>query len=226
MDYRAILRRAAIGLVVAVGLGLVVAPTATAHPNPDTVNVYPPIQGPSVWDRFGASPPSSHHRVFSNWGYLNDWSVDIYQLPGAAVVSPFGTVTAAGHPVTVRVVTVRPGCATGNLADGGYRIGLEATDASTGEVLARADVMHVDAKPAAIAVGAAVGPWTRLGQTGRFRYSSCYQVNGNTGAHIHLEVINQHRYSCYVPRASGAALTDLTVVGRVGTHHSGPRSPC
>ncbi len=219
--FRAMLVAVAVG-----GVGLLLPPAAQAHPDADTVNVYPPIQGSSVWDRFGVSPPSSHHRVFYNWGYLNDWSVDIYQLPGATVVSPFGTKTASGHPVTVRVVTVRPGCATGNLADGGYRIGLEAKDATTGVVLARADVMHVDAKPAGIVVGAEVGPWTRLGQTGRFRYSSCYQVNGNTGAHIHLEVINQHRYSCYVPRGAGAGMTDLTVVGKAGTHKTGPVQAC
>ncbi|NEE55108.1 hypothetical protein G3M55_62310, partial [Streptomyces sp. SID8455] len=91
--------------------------------------------------------------------------------PGATVVSPFGSKTSAGGPVTVRVVTVTPGCATGNLADGGWRIGLEARDDSTGTVVGRADVMHVDQKPGSIAVGATVGPWTRLGQTGRFRYS-------------------------------------------------------
>ncbi|MFG2426327.1 hypothetical protein [Streptomyces sp. NPDC048590] len=192
----------------------------------ETIGVYPPIQGSSTWDRFGQSPASSHHRVFSNWGYVNDWAVDIYQNPGATVVSPFGSKTVSGHPVNVTVVTVRPGCATGNLADGGYRIGLEATDASTGVVVGRADVMHVNNKPAAIAVGAGVGPWTKLGETGRFRYSSCYQVNGDSGAHIHLEVINKTRYSCYVSRAAGTGLADTTVVGRVGTVNSGPQQAC
>ncbi|MEV6800328.1 hypothetical protein AB0M91_18550 [Micromonospora rifamycinica] len=141
-------------------------------------------------------------------------------------MSPFGTKTAAGHPVAVTVVTARPGCATGNLADGGYRIGLEARDTTTGEIIARADVMHVDNKPSGIVAGASVSPWTRLGETGRFRYSSCYQVNGDSGAHIHLEVINQHRYSCYLKRAAGTTLTDETVVGRVGTHYSGQRAAC
>ncbi|MFC8727988.1 hypothetical protein [Streptomyces bacillaris] len=191
-----------------------------------TIAVYPPIQGPSIWDRFGQTPPSSHHRVFSNWGYLNDWSVDIYQNPGATVVSPFGSKTSTGSAVTVRVVTVRAGCATGNLADGGWRIGLEASDNATGAVVGRADVMHVDQKPASITVGATVGPWTRLGQTGRFRYSSCYQVNGDTGAHIHLEVINRTKYSCYIARGAGAGLGDETVVGRVGTLNSGPQQAC
>ncbi|MFD7115362.1 hypothetical protein ACFWAF_34850 [Streptomyces microflavus] len=214
---------------------LLAAPTAHAQEAPQsqarrlaaaTVSVYPPIQGASLWNRFGQTPPSSHHRVFSNWGYLNDWSVDIYQNPGATVVSPFGSKTSAGGPVTVRVVTVTPGCATGNLADGGWRIGLEARDDSTGTVVGRADVMHVDQKPGSIAVGATVGPWTRLGQTGRFRYSSCYQVNGDTGAHIHLEVINRTKYSCYIARSAGAGLGDETVVGRVGTLNSGPQQAC
>ncbi|WP_415647691.1 hypothetical protein [Stackebrandtia soli] len=213
----------ALGVVLAIGL---FAPAASAHASGDTVNVYPPIVGSSTWDRFGASPPSSHHRVFSNWGYLNDWSVDIYRLPGATVVSPFGSKTAAGHAVAVKVVTVRPGCATGNLADGGYRIGVEARDTVTGDILARADVMHVANKPSNIVVGATVGPWTKLGETGRFRWSTCYQVNGDTGAHIHLEVINQHRYSCYIYRGPNTAMNDLTVVGRGGSHNSGPVQTC
>lgn len=214
--------------VVAAAAGLLAAvpATAQAHEVPDALTVYPPIQGASTWDRFGLSGPAGHHRVFSNWGYLNDWSVDIYRNPRATVVSPFGSRTAAGHAVTVRVVTVRPGCATGQLADGGYRIGLEATDNVTGAIIARADVMHVDSKPAAIAVGATVGPWTKLGETGRFRYSSCYQVNGDTGAHIHLEVINHHRYSCYLPRAANTELGDETAVGRAGLHYGGPRAAC
>ncbi|MEU4570255.1 hypothetical protein [Micromonospora sp. NPDC023956] len=159
--------RTAASIVLAVGAAVVPATAANAHPDGDTVSVYPPIQGSSTWDRFGLSGPASHHVVFGNWGYLNDWSVDIYRNPGAAVVSPFGTTTASGHPVAVTVVTVRPGCATGNLADGGYRIGLEARDSTTGQILARADVMHVNNKPGGIVVGAPVGPWTKLGETGR-----------------------------------------------------------
>lgn len=192
----------------------------------DPVNVYSPIQGTSTWNRFGLSDPSSHHIVFSNWGYQNDWSVDIYQNPGATVVSPFGTKTASGAPVSTKVVTVRPGCATGNLADGGYLIGLEARNDATGEVIGRADVMHVDNKPGGIEVGASVGPWTPLGTTGRFRYSSCYQVNGDTGAHIHLEVINMTRYSCYIARSAGTDIGDETAIGRAGTENTGQRQTC
>ncbi|MFI6823864.1 hypothetical protein ACIBJE_23420 [Micromonospora sp. NPDC050187] len=220
------LARTVTALVLAVGAAVAPVTPAGAHATADPVNVYPPVQGSSTWDRFGLSGPSGHHVVFSNWGYMNDWSVDIYRNPGATVVSPFGTTSAAGHPVAVTVVTVRPGCATGNLADGGYRIGLEARDTTTGAILARADVMHVANKPGNIVVGASVGPWTKLGETGRFRYSSCYQVNGDSGAHIHLEVINQHRYSCYVARAANTALTDLTVIGKVGVHYTGQRQRC
>lgn len=218
-------------LVAALAIGF--APTAQAEVAPtvdtqasDPISVYPPIQGPSTWDRFGLTHPSDHHRVFSNWGHQNDWSVDIYQNPGATVVSPFGSKTSAGHPVSVHVVTVQPGCASGDLADGGWRVGLEAKNDATGEVVGRADVMHVDNKPDAIAVGASVGPWTALGTTGRFRYSSCYQVNGDTGAHIHLEVINKTRYACYVNRGANTELTDETGVGQVGTENSGPTQAC
>lgn len=213
------------GLIAALILTALPSPAA-AHTSSDTVSVYPPIQGSSIWNRFGTTPPSSHHRVFYNWGYVNDWSVDIYRAPGATVVSPFGTKTAAGHAVSVTVVTVKPGCATGLLADGGYRIGLEARDTVTGDILGRADVMHVNNKPAGITVGATVGPWTKLGETARFRWSTCYQVNGDSGAHIHLEVINKHRYACYLHRAAGASLTDLTVIGRVGSHNSGAPQTC
>ncbi|MFJ7960150.1 hypothetical protein ACIQ62_28065 [Streptomyces sp. NPDC096319] len=226
--------RWAIACTVAATTALLTAPSAMAKDTGPTartlaaatVAVYPPIQGSSLWDRFGLTPPSEHHRVFYNWGYLNDWAVDIYQNPGATVVSPFGSKTSGGSPVTVRVVTVAPGCATGNLADGGWRIGLEARDDSTGAIVGRADVMHVDQKPGSITVGATVGPWTRLGQTGRFRYSSCYQVNGNTGAHVHLEVINKTKYSCYIARAAGTGLGGETVIGRVGTLNSGPQQTC
>lgn len=198
-----------------------VSPQAT-----DPVNVYSPIQGASTWNRFGLSDPSDHHTVFSNWGHQNDWSVDIYQNPGATVVSPFGTKTASGAPVSTTVVTVRAGCATGNLADGGWLIGLEARNDSTGEVIGRADVMHVDNKAGGIEVGASVGPWTPLGTTGRFRYSSCYQVNGDTGAHIHLEVINKTRYSCYIARGAGTDIGDETAVGMAGTQNTGQRQAC
>jgi hypothetical protein len=218
--------RSALVAALALALGLIAQPSASAHPDADTVAVYPPVQGASTWDRFGLSGPQGHHRVFFNWGYRNDWSVDIYRHPGATVVSPFGTKTASGHSVSVRVVTVQPGCATGSLADGGHRIGLEARDDTTGQVLGRADVMHVANKPASIAVGASVGPWTKLGETGRFRYSSCYRVNGDSGAHIHLEVINQHRYACFVPRAANTAMNDLTVIGRVAVHYGGPQAAC
>ncbi|WP_329008903.1 hypothetical protein OG271_23475 [Micromonospora rifamycinica] len=130
-------------LALVLGALAVPATPAAAHATADPIGIYPPIQGSSTWDRFGSTPPASHHIVFGNWGYTNDWAVDIYRNPGATVV-----------------------------------------------------------------------------------YSSCYQVNGDSGAHIHLEVINQHRYSRYVKRAAGTTLTDETVVGQVGTHYSGQRAAC
>lgn len=226
MSLFTLLRRSLLVLLAIAGLlaGLVAAPSASANTSGDHVPVYAPIQGDSTWDRFGQSPPSGHHIVFGNYGYSNDWAVDIYRAPGSTVVSPFGSKTAGGHPVTVTVKQVRAGCATGNLADGGSLVKLEAIDATTGEILGIADVMHVD--QVAVSAGQTVGVWTRLGVTGRFRSTSCYQVNGDTGVHIHLEVINQHRYSCYVNRGAGAGLTDETKIGQVGSHGTGQRQAC
>lgn len=198
-------------------------PSASANESGDHVAIYPPIQGASTWVRYGQTP-DAHHVVFNNYGYANDWSVDIYRDPGSTVLSPFGSTTAAGHPVAVTVVGVRSGCASGSHADGGALVTLEATDSTTGEVLGRADVMHVD--QVAVSSGQSVGPWTPLGVTARFRPTSCYDVHGDAGVHIHLEVINAHRYACYVGRGAGAELGDTTKIGQVGSHNTGPRQTC
>ncbi|SCL30196.1 hypothetical protein GA0074694_5623 [Micromonospora inyonensis] len=39
-------------------------------------------------------------------------------------------------------------------------------------------------------------------------------------------MINQHRYSCYVSRVANTALTDLTVIGKVGVHYTAQRQRC
>ena len=126
--------------------------------------------------------------------------------------------------MTIRVLSVNPGCATGNVADGGYVVKIEATNAATGVVLGRADLMHVNSPQ--VGAGATIGPWTTLGYTSRFRYSSCYQVSTDAGVHVHAEFINAHRYSCYIWRSNGTAINENTVIGRVGVHYGGQRAAC
>ena len=150
--------------------------------------------------------------------------MDIYRGPGSAIVSPFGSKASNGTPLRISVVGLAAGCATGNIADGGYRMTLEAVNPTNGNVLGRADVMHVSNPQ--VGVGAVVGPWTVLGYTSRFRYTSCYQVSTDSGVHVHVEAANQHRYSCYIWRANGSGIDENTVIGRVAVHYGGQRARC
>jgi len=71
--------------------------------------------------------------------------MDVFaRAAGRPIVTPFGSRTTAGHVVSSTVVRVTPGCASGNPADGSYRVTVEARDTATGEILARAELMHVD----------------------------------------------------------------------------------
>jgi hypothetical protein len=206
---------------------------ASAHHGGGIVHLYNPItdgdadhndvsaRWPSGWD---ASPPG-HHIVYANWGWLNDWSMDIVAgAPGRTIVTPFGTRTTAGHPVTSTVVGIAPGCPSGNLADGGYRVTVEARNTVTGEILARAELVHV-AEPQ-VSVGQRLGAWTPIGFTSQFRYSSCYRVVDDSGIHVHFEVINMHRYTCWRRHSYGAPLTELSIIGAAATHCGNPRARC
>lgn len=206
---------------------------ANAHSGGDFVYLYNPItdgdgdhNDVSAWWPwgYGVSPPG-HHIVYTNWGWLSDWSMDIFaRAPGRAIVTPFGYRTTAGHVVSSTVVGIGPGCASGNLADGGYRVTIEARDTVTGEVLARADLMHV-ANPQ-VWIGQQLGGWTPIGYTSRFRYSSCYQVVDDNGIHVHFEVVNWHRYACWYQYGYSAPLTELTAIGAAATHYGGQRARC
>ena len=151
--------------------------------------------------------------------------MDIFtKAAGRRFVNPFGSRTNTGHAVESKVVAVRPGCATGDWRDGGYRVTIEARDKSTGVVLGRADLMHVD-RPQ-VSKGQVLANWTTIGFTSRFRYTSCYQVSNASGIHGHLEFINSHRYACWQPYSYNQALTELSRIGIVGAHYGGQRARC
>lgn len=227
-------RAVAVGLMLLSLAYILVAPSpAGAHSTNDWVYVYNPMidddgdhNDVSSWWAWGydVSPPG-HHIVYRNYGYANDWSIDIFaKAAGRRFVTPFGSKTNTGHPVQSKVVGITPGCASGNIADGGYRLTIEARDTITGVVLGRADLMHVD-RPQ-VGIGQVVSGWTTLGFTSQFRYSSCYQVSNSNGIHGHVEFINAHRYSCWIPYGYNQALTELTRIGIVGAHYGGQRARC
>ena len=159
----AIGRRAIVVLMCLAAFAATLAVDAEAHSTNDWAYVYNPIgdgdgdhNDVTAWWPWGheVSPPG-HHVVYSNWGYTNDWSIDVFaRASGRTFVTPFATRTNSGHAVQSKVVDVRPGCRSGNAADGGYRVTIEARDTATGVVLGRADLMHV----ASPRVGRGQGP--------------------------------------------------------------------
>lgn len=228
----------AVALILIVGLTatlLLIAPAtpAEANTNGDWVTVYNPVtdgdgdhNDVSAWWPWGPEvAPGRHHIVYSNWGWQNDFSMDVFgRAVGRTVVTPFGSRTNTGHPVVSRVVAIARACASGSLADGGSRVTVEAVDTTTNEVLGRADIAHVDRVQ--VSVGQQLGGWTPIGFTSRFRNNSCYQVSNDAGVHVHLELINRHRYACWIPRGYNTGLTDLTPIGRVGAHYTAQRATC
>jgi hypothetical protein len=218
--------------VLAVALTTGPVTPAAAHTGSDIVYLYNPIDDGgshntvSAWWPWGweVSPPG-HHIVYSNWGWMNDWSMDIFSRASwKPVVTPFAYQTTAGHVVRNTVVGIRPACASGVIDDGGYRITIEAVDTVTGEVLARADLGHIISPQ--VYVGQQIGGWTTIGYTHRFRYSSCYQVSTDSGIHVHFEVVNYHRYACWYGYGYNAGLTPLTAIGAAATHYGSQRAQC
>lgn len=206
---------------------------AAAHGTNDWVYVYNPIgdgdgdhnEIEAWWPWGGEVAPAGHHIVYSNWGYRNDWSIDVFsRAAGRRFVTPFGSRTNTGHGVQSKIVGVRAGCASGNPADGGYRITIEARDTATGVVLGRADLMHV-ASPQ-VGVGQVLGSWTTIGYTSGFPNNGCYQVSTAAGIHGHLEFANYHRYACWSAYGYGQGLSEFTRLGIVGAHYGGQRARC
>lgn len=198
--------------------------TAGAHTTSDMIYVVSPINGPATWDRFGVSGPRTHHIVYSNGGFPNDISVDIYAAPGSPVVTPHATRTNTGHLVESKIIRVTAACASGVISQGGYRVTVQARDTVTGVVLGYADLAHV-ASP--LPAGTVLGPFTTLGTTAQWSNSSCYQVSNPNGVHLHVELQNVHRYACMNNLAAGTAMTPSTRFGWIGSHsYSTQRAIC
>lgn len=167
------------------------AQPAMAHGDSSTVSIYNPLikgSNPSAvsgwWPWGSAVAPASHHIVWSNYGYSNDWSIDVFaKTAGRRIVTPFGSTTDTGHSVRSEVLQVAPACASGNIADGGYRVRIRAVDETTGAELGRADLAHVDNPQ--VGVGDTLNSWTTIGYTSAFHYNSCYQVSTSDDDWLH-----------------------------------------
>lgn len=178
-----------------------------------TARVEMPFTG--GFDRFGHSHPAWHRLV-----YDGDWSTDLYATPGTQIRA---NVDSSNHDVRLRVDHVRPGCASGVAADGGYEV--RASVISGGQDIGWVSWMHVSSPQAS--AGQTLSPGALLGTTSRFRYSSCYQVTTEQGAHVHLEVGNEQADACYLDHASGTELSSGALIGKMGgSYASGIRTVC
>lgn len=207
---------------------LIGAEPASAHTSGGHVYLYPPLADSDTshrdhagyWDRFRLTPPSSHRCYWGGYGYSADLCTDIYARTATMrVVTPFGSRTTGGDAVVQKITAVRAACASGRIADGGYRVEITATNGRTGQALGIAQVVHV-ASPK-VRVGQKIGPWTTLGTTSTFdlsRYSSCYQVTTTAGVHIHVEFTAAHRYACLNSITPGTRLNENTRIGRIADH--------
>jgi hypothetical protein len=162
----------------------------------------------------GSSLPSQHHIV-----YGGDWSADLQSVAVGAPVVLYAAPQDGQTAVNAVVEVVRPACASGVIADGGYRVtvGLFTGGTKIGTVT----YAHVNPS---VNQGATVSRWnTQLGVVGNYRSSSCW-----TGPHVHVEMYSQHNYACYNRGwAPGQAMNPTNFIGFTGgAYASAQRSAC
>lgn len=206
---------------------------AASNPSGDVVSVFNPIIDHDAdhrdvsanWPISADTAPSQHQIVYRGYGYPSDISLDVFaKAANKRVVTPYAARTRGGDRVISRVTSIRPGCRSGNVADGGYVVTVEAINARTGRSIAIANLMHLD-RPQ-VRVGTQLEGWATIGFTKQFRYNSCYQVSRAEGIHVHLEWVNAAAYGCWVPFRYNAPLTESTVIGYAGTNHRSQRARC
>lgn len=206
---------------------------AASTPDP-AVWVGSPVSGawPNTDGCSGASYPSSacslptvHHAVYQSsfdWGSgLSDWAADDQGVsPGQRVMLYVAPVGSGYNPIT-RIDTVAPACASGNPADGGYRVTVGVWVGAT--KIGTVTYAHINPW---VSQGQTVPRWgTQLGTVGSYNWSRCWQ-----GSHVHIEMTSRHNYSCFsniFTRYPGARLSETNFQGYLGgSYASGPRQAC
>ncbi|MBB4910575.1 M23 family metallopeptidase [Actinophytocola algeriensis] len=162
----------------------------------------------------GSSLPSQHHIP-----YNGDWSADLQSVRVGAPVVLYAAPQNGSTSVSARVEIVRPACASGVIADGGYRVTVGLFTGGT--KIGSATYAHINPS---VSQGATIPRWnTQLGVVGNYRSSSCW-----TGPHVHVELYSQHNYACYNRGwAPGQAMSPTNFIGFTGgAFASGQRAAC
>lgn len=175
------------------------------------VVVQPPMSG--YWDRFGASPPTSHHRPFGG-----DFAVDFHRNPGTDDTVRVRAYPASGSgSVRYRIDDVRMACKSGVHADGGraVKVGFFIGDTRVGH----AWYVHLDRVPSTIKAGSWVSHAAVVGYISRFKETTCYDVSSNDGVHVHLEYYSNRHYACWISRPAGTWVDYWGAVAKVGGNY-------
>jgi hypothetical protein len=158
-----------------------------------------------------------HHIVYTNpvGGYLDDWAGDLQGVTAGTGVYLYAAPNDTSIPVSARVETVGPACASGSPADGGYRVTVALYSGST----RIGTVTYAHIQPS-VSQGATISRWgTLLGTVGSYRWSSCWQ-----GVHVHVEMSSQHHYSCFNRGWSpGQKVNPTNFIGFIGGNYASDR---
>lgn len=209
-----IMWRSATSALAAVVATVVVAAltTATASAGPVLPEIWAgsPVSG--TWN----SDARSHHWL-ANASDQGDWATDIAVAAGTPVVTYIAPQNG-GYDVTTRVDQIGAGCRSGDGA-GFVTVGVYASGTRVGSVT----YGHV--RP-----GVAVGQWiSRWGATiGTVAGGLPVDANCWTGPHIHLQMFNVSKYSCFNRGYGvGSVVDPSNFVGFTGGNRvGGPRQPC
>ena len=197
--------------------GLMVIPAADrsdAHIANGVFAVNAPFSGTVNRFNYTSVHPLYHHTVYGGriGQGVGDWAVDFYvNAPVTEVRAHIGNTTIPYAPPHLKVLAVKPACASGVISYGGYWVSVGVYNTYSGAYIGRVDYAHINSPQ--VYEGQYINQGQLLGWTARFTRNSCYDVSTDSGVHVHMEAYNSHHWACY--SVSGWA-QNLNAGGRLG----------
>lgn len=157
--------------------------------------------------------PTVHQTPFGG-----DWATDLTASSGSSVVV-YAAPQNSALPITARVLSVGPTCASGNLAAGGsaVKVGFYYNGSEIGWAL----YGHINPS---VQAGQTISRWgTTLGTLGSYAWNSCWR-----GVNLHFEMYSVRHYACYNRGwQPGQAVNPTNFLGYTGGNFAGsPRQAC
>lgn len=225
----------ALSVALTIGLSMFSASPAGAAAARSSVWVGSPING--TWARWdGACPgavypsancswPTVHHTYYNGMRYRGDWGTDLGVGAGQSV-HLYAAPKETWRRITAKVERVGLACAarsgetyrqTFNRGGNTVVVGLYEGASRVGWVA----YTHVNPS---VPAGRWINRWgTQIGTVGRYTPNSCW-----TGAHLHIEMTNETKYSCFNKGwRSGSAMRKSNFIGFLGgAYRTAPRQAC